>query len=391
MLTETDRRGLPDIGAIITDTRRDRSAQASAGSAPQSVETGGNSSAASDVWIPLAPVACPEFPRVTHPTPPKTALSGGSSALLDNLTDINLDDLFDAAGLTCLRHTPLQRLLWPSARRFALVAREFDNLVGEQGLAQGASWLLHRMAAGAHVSGGDHVPATGPLVILANHPGMTDTVALLASLASRPDLRVIALDRPFLRALPNVARQLILVSDHEVGHMGVLRAGVKHLKQGGALLTFPAGEIEPDPATFGRRKAVESVLRWSDSFVLFARLAPQTRFVPAIVSNVISPAAQRHILTFLRRTAHDKERLAAALQVALPRYQKLVARVTFGPSQQARPSDTDSLRSVVVDQVRHLIETSAGHSEAGAAYEGASRSARPQHGERPLVPRPVSQ
>jgi putative hemolysin len=390
MLIETGRRGLPDIGTAITGTRRDRSALASAGSAPQLVETDGNSSAASNVWTPLAPVVCPAIPRVIHPDPPKTVVSGSSSALLDLLTDINLDDLFDAAGLTCLRHTPLQRLLWPSARRFALLAREFDNLVGEQGLAQGSSWLLHRMAAGAQVSGGDHVPATGPLVILANHPGMTDTVALLASLASRADLRVIALDRPFLRALPNVARQLILVPDHEVGHMG-LRAGVKHLKQGGALLTFPAGEIEPDPATFGRRKAVESVLRWSDSFVLFARLAPGTRFVPAIVSNVISPAAQRHTLTFLRRTAHDKERLAAALQVALPRYQKLVARVTFGPSQQAHPSDTDSLRSVLVDQVRHLIETSAGHGEAGAAYEGASRSARPPHGERPLVPRPVSQ
>jgi hypothetical protein len=316
--------------------------------------------------------------------------SRAPSPLLDRLTEINVDDLFDAAGMACLRRTPLQRLLWPCARRFALVAHEFDNLVGERGLAQGSSWLLQRMTAGSLVSGGDHVPATGPTVILANHPGMTDTVALLASLASRPDLRVIALDRPFLHALPNVARQLILVPDHEVGRMGVLRAGLKHLKQGGALLTFPAGEIEPDPATFGRRKAVESVLRWSDSFVLFARLVPQTRFVPAIVSNVISPAAQRHVLTFLRRTAHDKKRLAAALQVALPRYQKLVARVAFGPSQQACACDTDSLRSAIVGEIRHLIEASAGHAEPGAGYEDGSRSARPQHGERPLVPRPVS-
>jgi hypothetical protein len=281
--------------------------------------------------------------------------SRGPSPLLDRLTEINLDDLFDAAGMAYLRRTPLQRLVWPCARRFAVVAHEFDNLVGERGLAQGSSWLLRRMTAGALVTGGDQIPATGPTVVLANHPGMTDTVALLASLASRPDLRVIALDRPFLHALPNVVRQLILVPDHEVGRMGVLRAGVKHLKQGGALLTFPAGEIEPDPATFGRRRAVESVLRWSDSFVLFARLVPQTRFVPAIVSNVISPAAQRHVLTFLRRTAHDKKRLAAALQVALPRYQKLVARVAFGPSHQACASDADSLRSAIVGEIRHLI------------------------------------
>ena len=313
MLTDTPRCGLPDTDADVADPRRERAAASTA-----------------------------------------------SSLLLDTLTGINLDDLFDAAGLMRLRHTPLQRLLWPQARRFALVAQEFDNLVGEQGLAQGSSWLAQRMTAGAQVSGSDHVPATGPAVILANHPGMTDTVTLIASLASRPDLHVIALDRPFLRALPNVARHLILVPEDDVGRRGVVRAGVMHLKQGGALLTFPAGAIEPDPATFGRHEALDSVLRWSDSFLLFARRVPQTRFIPAIVSNVISPEAQRHVLTHLRRTSHDRQRLAAALQVAMPRYQKMVARVAFGPAQEARACAGDSLRSAIVGEIRHLIEASAG-------------------------------
>jgi len=340
--TMTDLNCLPDTGSDITDTRFGRAA---------------------------------------------TALKA-SSPLLERLTDINLEHLFDAAGLMCLRHTPLQRLLWPSARRFAVVAHEFDNLVGEHGLAFGSSWLAHRMAGGIQASGGGHVPATGPAVIVANHPGMTDTVALLASLASRPDLRVIALDRPFLRALPNVARQLLLVSDHEAGRMGVLRAGVTHLKQGGALLTFPAGEIEPDPATFGRRRALDSVLRWSDSFVLFARRVPQTRFIPAIVSNVISPKAQRHFLTLLRRTAHDRQRLAAALQVAMPQYQKMLARVAFGPAQEATARAADSLQSAIIGEIRRLIDASAGPAETGAAQEGAGRGAGLQQGERPQVLRP---
>ena len=365
MLTDPDRCGWWDDSAAIAEERPARPVASSAASSP--------------------PAAA------THRMP---WTSKDSSPLLDRLTDINLDDLFDAAGLTCLRRTPLQRLLWPFARRFALVAHEFDCRVGVQGLAEGSSWLLHRMAAGAQVSGGDHVPATGPVVVLANHPGMTDTVVLLASLASRPDLRVIALDCPFLRALPNVARQLIVVPDHELGRMSALRAGVRHLKQGGALLTFPAGEIEPDPATFGRRRAFESVLRWSDSFVVFARLAPQTRIVPAIVSQVISAAAQRHMLTLLRRTAQDRERLAAALQVALPRYQQMVARVAFGPAQQASPTDGGRLRSAIVDQIRQLIEASVGPAQnvagAGAPFAAHTRSARPQTAERALVPWPLS-
>jgi hypothetical protein len=172
--------------------------------------------------------------------------------------------------------------------------------------------------------------------------------------------------------------------------MGVLRAGVKHLKQGGALLAFPAGEIEPDPATFGRRKAVDSLLRWSDSYVLFARRVPQTRFIPALVSHVISPQAQRHVLTLLRRTAHDKQRLAAVLQVALPRYQKMVARVAFGPGQQANACAAESLQAAIVAEIRHLIEASAGPGEAGAAREGAGHSAQMQHDALALLHRPLN-
>jgi hypothetical protein len=381
MFTETDRRQLQDTSAI-TDTRRDRAVAASA-------EAEGISSTAFDGWAPLSVVARPAFLPVTRPNRLKKPVSGRSSPQVDTLTDINLDDLFDAGGLSCLRHTPLQRLVRPSARRFALVAYEFDSRVGEQGLAQGSSWLLHRMTGGAQVAGIEHIPATGPVVILANHPGMTDTVALLACLASRPDLLVIALDRPFLRALPNVAKQLIFVADDDARRLSVVRSAAKHLKQGGALLTFPAGDIEPDPATFGRHRAVESVERWSDSFVLFARLAPLTRFVPAIVSNVVSLAASRHGLTLLRRTTQDKERLAAALQVTMRRYQKLVARVTFVPSRQACPSDLASLRPAIVAQVRHLIETLASDGEANAAHEDATRSARQQQGECPVLPWPV--
>lgn len=137
--------------------------------------------------------------------------------------------------------------------------------------------------------------------------------------------------------------------------MAVIRAGAKHLKEGGALLTFPAGEIEPDPAAFGARRAAASLHNWSSSFALFARLAPRTLFVPALVSHVISPNAQRHPLTWLRSAAHDKEKLAAALQVASPRYRDLVARVAFGAPIGAGHGDAQALGSAVAARMRQLI------------------------------------
>ncbi|RYF33423.1 MAG: hypothetical protein EOO26_08220, partial [Comamonadaceae bacterium] len=234
------------------------------------------------------PFDCARLRRQAH-TMPDT-----SSPALDTLTEINIDDLLDAMGLLRIRHSPVRRLLRPTARRFALVAHEFDARVGRHGLTSGSAWVMNRMTAGMRNSGLEHVPAQGPVIIVSNHPGMTDTVALFASLTSRPDLRVLALDRPFLRALPHVAKQLIFLSDDASGQMAAVRAAARHLKEGGALLTFPAGAIEPDPATFGVERAQASLARWSASHALLARLAPRAQLVPALVSHVVSAAAQRH-------------------------------------------------------------------------------------------------
>jgi predicted nucleic acid-binding protein len=100
---------------------------------------------------------------------------------------------------------------------------------------------------------------------------------------------------------------------------------------------------------------VAALQNWSNGYVLFARLAPETPFVPALVSHVISPEAQRNPLTLLRRSARNKEKLAAALQVSLPRYRDLIARVSFGAPLTAGPSGAQALAAAIEAQMRHLI------------------------------------
>jgi hypothetical protein len=95
--------------------------------------------------------------------------------------------------------------------------------------------------------------------------------------------------------------------------------------------------------------------KWSSSYALFARLVRGTRFVPALVSHVISADAQRHPLTLLYRTARNKERLAATLQVVLPRYRDLVARVTFGDSRSVGSEGAQALGASIAAQMRELI------------------------------------
>jgi len=224
-------------------------------------------------------------------------------------------------------------------------------------LQAGSEWLLKQMTRKLEVAGRENIPADGPALILANHPGMADTIALFTSLP-RPDLRIIALARPFLHALPNVSRQLIYVPT-EGDRMLVVRAAARHLREGRTVLTCPAGEIEPDPAVLPG--AVESLQRWSQSIGLFARLVPQTRIVPAIVSGVVSRAALNNPLTHLRRARKDRERMAAALQVMIPAYQGTTVRVAFGPPLTGSElvtegADAAAITRAVAARARRLLE-----------------------------------
>ena len=277
----------------------------------------------------------------------------------DPLIEINLDDLLDALGLQTLRGAWPRVMLRPLVGRFTRTVRAFDDRVGAAGLADASAWVLQRLAGGLQVAGAAHIPMQGPLLVLANHPGMTDTVALFASLKMRPDLRVIARDRPFLRALPHASSSLILLADaDDNSRVRALYAGLKHLRRGGALLTFPAGEIEPDPAAAGRGPAVDALQAWSESSALIARAVPQARIVTAIVSQVVSGRSLHHPLTRLRRHTADRERLAAAMQILWPPYQAMPARVAF--SAPLRAADTQSaaeLRQAIVALASALMAT----------------------------------
>jgi hypothetical protein len=275
---------------------------------------------------------------------------------MDTLTHINVEDFLEAFGLGRVRRgRPLiEWLARPPARRFADEVAAYDRLVGEQGLQAGARWILKKYVQNLRVQGRENIPDGGPVLILCNHPGLTDTMAMFASLP-RPDLRVVAGERPFLRALPNTSRRLIYVPDDAQARLGVVRAGVNHLRSGGALLTFPAGHIEPDPAVLPG--AVESLQTWSESITLFVRRAPKTLIVPAIIRGVVAPASLRNPLTRLRRQQQDRERLAATLQIVLQSvlsaYRPTNVRVTFGPPIQA---DSTGVMQAVINQARRLIE-----------------------------------
>jgi hypothetical protein len=237
-------------------------------------------------------------------------------------------------------------LLRPAARRIAREFAECDEILASCALPDAARWILGHFSASAEVAGLDLVPRHGPILLVANHPGLTDAVALIAAL-DRHDLRIVAADYPFLHALRGLGPRLIFLG---ASQLGWIRAVGRDLRRGGVVLLFPAGRLEPDAAVLGR---ADALLPWSDSVGLIRRIAPEAQIVPAAVTGVLSARAFAHPLTRIRRGARDRQRVATLVQMIDARYRRVTARVAFGAPLSA--SDGHDVATAIAMRVRELL------------------------------------
>ena len=282
------------------------------------------------------------------------------SSNINTLTQINLDDFVSSLGLQNqpLLAGPLRRLFTRPARTFAHQMSEFDTAIGIHGLPGASRLTLRHYVRDISIFGADQLPASAFLA-LSNHPGMSDTLALFVALC-RPDLKIIAFQRPFLEALPNMANQIFYINDDLASRMTLIRQVSAHLQNGGAALTFPAGRIEPDPDI--HNGAVESLKSWTDSVGVFIRRAPETAIVPVLVRGVVWEKAAYHWLTRIKKTDREREKLAAALQLlayTVLKVKPVSARVQIGKPIYAKDlgtTQTQALHGAVLGEMKRLIE-----------------------------------
>lgn len=279
---------------------------------------------------------------------------------LELLTQINLDDLISSFGW---QNRPtlsraLRKFFLRPAQTFAEFMLELDSDISERGLVDAARLAIGHYVRDVRVFGLDRVPDSAFLA-LSNHPGMTDTLALFSAL-NRPELKIIALDRPFLMALPNMSKQLFYLKDDPASRMALVRQVSGHLRGGGSALTFPAGEIEPDPNIYSG--ALDSLQTWTDSVGVFIRLAPGTLILPVLVRNVIWSKTANHPLLKLKKNRFDREKLAAALQLlAMVMWNAKPVTVTVQIGNPIDPkklgtTDTQIIHQAVLTEMKSLIE-----------------------------------
>lgn len=134
-------------------------------------------------------------------------------------------------------------------------------------------------------------PQTGPLVIASNHPfgGIEGVILCLLLGEIRKDLKVLA--NQGLKLFPELSDYFIFtnpLSERDPKNAGSLRASLEHVKQGGALLIFPAGRV----SYYQSNKNRISEHRWNRIVAKLANI-PNAHYLPLFVAGRNSPLFYR--------------------------------------------------------------------------------------------------
>jgi hypothetical protein len=209
-------------------------------------------------------------------------------------------------------HSIIKPIVWKPMVRFSELATHFEYRIVQEGFQKASAWFISHFVDRIQSLGENQLPAEGPLVVAANHPGAYDSL-VITSLMPRDDVKIISSDIPFIKKLPDTSKYMIFTAPDPQTRMGAARKAIRHLKDGGALLVFARGTMEPDPAFMPGSE--DELTHWTSGLGLFLRNVPQTKLAVALISGVLSPRYLNHPSTIFRKGRVNKQRLSEFFQV----------------------------------------------------------------------------
>lgn len=291
---------------------------------------------------------------------------GGLSAQLDEQPRSQYPRIVEEDLLTTFRfkkgslqYRLMQVLVRKSVNQFAAFLLELDEHLGQNNLASMAQMALERLSLGVSFHGEDQIPVEGPALIVANHAGWIDSLVALAAL-KRPDIIFLAGSHPTLWYLSQFREHILFVENEGVADRSVvIRQIIASLSDGKAVLMFPKGLLEPDPALIPGAK--RSISDWSDSVGVFLNKVPQTVLQPMLISRMVHPEAWDYWALKRIREQRRRQQLASILQFALSLQKKggekwkLRHQVDFGvavrPCELSPSLDPREISSKVKEQM----------------------------------------
>jgi len=289
----------------------------------------------------------------------ETADSGSPRGQVALYRETLVEEVFFALG--CSRDGVIRKLLGPLARlpagRLGRIAARADCEVGLSGLSGGARLILPDLSVWPVARGVENIPREGPLLIVSNHPGGFDSLAVMSSVP-RKDLKVVISDVALTRVLSNARRYFIYIPEKNAGRSKALWESVGHLKNGGALLIFAHGEVEPDPEL--GPGASETIEEWSRSVEIMLRRIPETWLQVTIVSGAVMAKFMNSPITRIRKAAAERQKLAEVLQICrqmlFPRSVRTDIHISFAKAVRAMDLAGNDLMLAVIRMARRLLE-----------------------------------
>jgi len=280
-----------------------------------------------------------------------------------SLTKSLVDEIFAGMGESgrLWSRQVLKPLIWLASRRFAGIASRIDGEIERAGFRQGMRRLLPNFISGYETSGVETVPPEGPLLVVSNHPGTVDSLLIAASLP-RDDLKIFATGFSFLKQLPATSQHLIFSSRETSDRMMALRRAIRQLQEGAALLIFPSGNIDPDPAVLPGAELRLSA--WSPSVELMLKKVPDAQVLVTIVSGVLSQKWMDSPIMRIWKDQLARQNVAGTAQVirqlVLPSRLSVTPKVSFGTplvwDQLQRYTAINKLDEIIAN-ARQLLST----------------------------------
>jgi len=249
-----------------------------------------------------------------------------------------------ARGLHPILRAPIQRM--------SRLLVEVDLNIPICGWNAAVKQFLDNFITQLHLHHSENLPPQGPLMVVCNHPAALDVV-ILSVAVKRDDLKIIASDIPILQMFPYIRQHIIQVYYDISSRLGTVRNTIRHLEQGGAILIFPRGDVEPDPAV--SPGAIQSIDGWSPSIELFLRRVPSTMTVTAIASGMLSTGWYKNPLINLWKKYEQRQKVAEIFQIS--------SQLVTGRTPHATPT-------VSFSQPLSLAELGGENASQGALLAG---------------------
>jgi len=283
------------------------------------------------------------------------------TSLEAEITDVNkvtqdlVEEVFFALGLskTGIASKTFGWIIRPIAKRLADMFVPFDQDLGKYGTQVATGNFIKYFVTEVKARGEETIPTSGPVIVASNHPGAYDSIAIISKIP-RPDVKVIISDIPFFKYMPNSRERVFYATDEPSSRVNSIRASIRHLREGGCLVIFPTGLIDPDPEVWGEAEASHHLENWSPSLELFMKKAPQSQLVVTIASGVLDSGWAESWITHIVKPGIDRRRLAefgqVISQLLRPGHKLYTPHITFAP-----PVTLDDLGHGEGEAMRNMI------------------------------------